>query len=329
MKRLLSLVTPVMVAFLIPLRSEEPEFDWSALHKQVADLLQRGSISESETVLGDSIARGRGRNERSEGMAEALNDLGSLYHDSGRLIEAERAYRESISIWNVLGSSNPKMGITLSNLAGLRLAQGRPSDAEKLYVQAEKILVVKRGAQSAEAAAVFCGLADVYWETGGYAKARLLGERALSILEPTPDNPQLGVALFILAKTAWKQSRDEDAEQMLRRAIEVWRTTLGPLHPTVLSALVSLGVFLSGRNPAEADRLFSDALRSIETQFGPNHAYSGYALMVYARHLDSRGLGKEARKLKRRGEQILARHARENLLGHMLDIKSFQWSKER
>jgi tetratricopeptide (TPR) repeat protein len=320
------LAMPIIAALLSPPSiGQPPEFDWNAMHRHVNDLLQQGRSAESQTVLEKSVKAAHMRGERSAGLAKALNDLGTFYHDSGRFADADRAYSESLSISRRIQATVPEMAIAMGNLAGLRLAQGRPSDAEKLYVDAHQIAVSAYGAESSEVADLLTGLADVYLELGEHEKARQLGERALAVLETTGKDPRLqGVALFIVAKAAWKQNRDEEAERLLRRANEILRRTLGRGHPTYLSGLVSLATLVCRKNPSEGGQLFSDALQSIETQFGPSHVFTGYTLMVYARHLQDQGHKHEGKRLKRRGEEILARHSRENLLGHTFDIKAFQ-----
>jgi tetratricopeptide (TPR) repeat protein len=324
MRRQGILTIPVIVTLLTPLRADKAEFDWNALQRQVAELLQHGAIVKAEKLLENGVETARQRKERSAGLAEVLNDLGTLYHDSGNLVEADRAYRESFSIWRRVASNNPKLGMTLQNLAGLRLEQGRASDAEKLYMEAQRLLVSVHGVDSPEGASALTGLAHVYFEMGRYENARQVGEHALSILETKRDNPHLGVTLFILAKTAWKQSRDGEAERLLRQAIQTWRVLLGPQHRTVLSGLVSLAILISGKDPHEANHLFSEALQSLETQLGPDHAFTGYALVGYARHLEQQGRKGEGMRLKRRGQAILARHSSENHLGHTIDIQAFQ-----
>ena len=71
---------------------------------------------------------------------------------------------------------------------------------------------------------------------GDYENARQLGERALSVLEARPNDPHRGVALFLHAKTAWKQNSDEgQAERPLlartRTLRRFWEVIIQPLHP--------------------------------------------------------------------------------------------------
>jgi tetratricopeptide (TPR) repeat protein len=303
--------------------------DWTNLNQQVADQLRKGLVAEAERLLEDGIRSARRNGDTSPGLAGALNDLGTLYHDSGSLLKAERAYKESIAIWAQAPFNPPRMGITLENLAGLLREQGRTSDAEKLYLDAERVLASGYGVNSPELATSRCGLADVYWETGRFAMARKTAESALTLLETAGPDSQLGVALFLLGKIAWRQNRELDAERLFRRAIQVWRDSLGAQDSTYASGLTCLAVVLSRKEPREADRLFREALEVIEKRLGPDHAFTGTTLVLYAKHLEASGRKREARDLRRRGEAILSENSRDNLLGHTVDAKTLQWQGAR
>jgi tetratricopeptide (TPR) repeat protein len=285
--------------------------------------------SEAQLILENSIAAARWRGDTDAGLAEALNDLGTLHHEVGRMSEAERAYKESVSVWSRIPGNHPKLGIALGNLGALRLLQGRPSDAEKLYLKAEPVLASGFGSQSSELATALCGLADVYLETGRYEKAREIVERALVTLEARGDSSQLAGALFLLAKAAWNQNRSADAERHLRRAIPIWEKTAGPRHSTTASGLATLAVVLSKTMPDEASRLFRESLELIQTELGPDHIFAGFILTGYASHLKALGARKEAKEMKRRGEKILAEHARQAGPSHTVDVSAFQQPNRR
>jgi tetratricopeptide (TPR) repeat protein len=299
------------------------EFDWVVLHLRVKGLLQQRKVAESERLLEDSIHSAESRGESSIGLARALNDLGSLFQDEGRFREADRAYRKALSHQSRLSGAILPMGVTLGNVANLRLAEGKPSEAEKLYLDARRILSTGDRTQSPELAVVLCGLSDVYWETRRYADATQAAHSALDMLQGSEHDSQIGVALFLLGKIAISQHREAEAEKLIRRATELWRTSLGPDHPTYVSGLATLAIVLAKKNPSEAVRVFDESLRTLEKFVGSDHRWTGYALRAFAEHLDTIGRKKEGKELKRRGEAILARHFRENMLGRTLDIKAF------
>ncbi len=86
---------------------------------------------------------------------------------------------------------------------------------------------------------------------------------------------------------------------------------------------------LTKENTHQSSTQLAEGLQSVETQLGPNHVFTGYTLVDYAQHLAERGRTREAKNLKRRGEEILTRHSQENLLGHTFDIQAFQRSRSR
>ena len=145
-------------------------------------------------------------------LASALNDLGSLYHDTDRLPEAARCYTEAIAILKARGESNSNLSVALRNLAGLRLEQTRYSEAEKLYRDALEVAVSEFGNGSPEAAIVCNGLADTFLGARRYRAARELSERALAILETSGSDTDKAVSLFILSKVAWQRGAKEEAE---------------------------------------------------------------------------------------------------------------------
>lgn len=301
----------------------------TSLRQQAADLLKNRRITEAEVLLTNGISAARRDGETGTGLAEALSDLGALYSEAAHLSKAEHSYKESIALWEKTPGTDPNFAATLGNLASLRLSQTKLSDALKLYRRAEQILVSHYGAASPRAAWVVCGIADVYWQMGHHEEAKQTLDRTLAILNGSGRDMELAIALFLRAKIAWTENRNSEAEQLIRQAINLWGRSLGPQHPTYASALTGLAVLISRRDPAEAEHLFRQSLEIIETQFGPDHAYAGFTHVLYARHLKAVGRRSEANNLKRRGEEILARHSRENLLGYTLDIKAFAQTNAR
>jgi hypothetical protein len=142
------------------------------------------------------------------------------------------------------------------------------------------------------------------------------------MLRGSGHDSQIGVALFLLGKIAISQHREADAEELVRRATELWRNSLGPDHPTYVSGLATLAIVLAMTNPGEAVHVLDESLQAIEKSVGAEHVWTGYALLAFAKQLETIGRKKESKELKRRGEAILVRHSRENLLGHTLDIKA-------
>jgi hypothetical protein len=115
----------------------------------------------------------------------------------------------------------------------------------------------------------------------------------------------------------------------LRRAAEVWRTVLGSQHPTYATGLVAIAELLTETHTSRSGPLFLEALGVFESQLGPEHPYTAYTLLLYSRYLKSHGDRREAGKLKRRAEAILAEHWRANQLGRTLDASGFAPTRTR
>ncbi len=88
-------------------------------------------ILRLETRLAQLETERRRGIQKIETPAEFSLALGSAYFRSGKLEDAERAYREAIKV-------NPKMGEAHNNLAVLCMMTGRLDDAEKEMKAAEK-----------------------------------------------------------------------------------------------------------------------------------------------------------------------------------------------
>lgn len=96
-----------------------------------------------------------------------------------------------------------------------------------------------------------------------YTQAAHAFERALQTAQKKGTVGELGVALASndLANTYATLGRYREAEPLYRKAIAIWRKTLGGIHPHVATALNNLAV-LCGRTGRfrEAERLYDEAL---------------------------------------------------------------------
>jgi tetratricopeptide (TPR) repeat protein len=74
-------------------------------------------------------------------VAVVLNNLGALYHATGRPKLAESYYRAALRMKRrELGASHPDIGVTMNNLAMLHSGQGRCELAESWFTRALQIL---------------------------------------------------------------------------------------------------------------------------------------------------------------------------------------------
>ena len=296
--------------------------DWAEVKRQANEHMREGHTAKAAEVLEIAVRSARNRGDRGAEMAKFLNDLGTMYQDWDRLRDAENCYTEAISILRRCSCADKTLAIASGNLAALRLRDRRYSDAEKLYRQSERLTTAAFGPGSPEIAAIHTGLADTLLMAGRYREARDHGERAVSLLETSVENPELGFALSVLGKVAWHERQFNEAESLFRRSIAAWRVSVGPRHESYGSGIAALALFLSSTKPEEADQLFRQALTILEAKLGPNHEYTASTTLLYTDHLESHGRKAEAKTLKRRAKLTLAEHARRNQLGFTVDVKS-------
>jgi tetratricopeptide (TPR) repeat protein len=105
-------------------------------------LSRLGRRDEAATRAEEALARARAIwGERHPTVANALNLLGAIERDRGRIAESERAYSASLALARELyGAKHPQLARTLYNQGMLfQFDFGRPADAEPLYREAVEI----------------------------------------------------------------------------------------------------------------------------------------------------------------------------------------------
>lgn len=167
----------------------------------------------------------------------SLNNLASLYYDSGRDEEALPLYREVIAIRELeLGPDHPEVAVSLNNLASVYMASGRYSNAEPLYRRSLEI------------------------------RLRTLG----------PHHPRVGNAMNNLASLLHRQGRHIEAEKLYKRALEIraleLELELGPESARLNDRAARLQ--LAGNYAAAAHR-YEEALASEERESGKEHVRTG------------------------------------------------------
>ena len=200
-------------------------------------------------------------------VATRLNNLASLYQDTGRYAEAEPLFQRAIAIGEkTLGPDHPDLAIRLNNLAGLYRAPAA-TQAEPLFQRA----IAPRHSLSG---------------TGRYAEAEPLFQRAIAIGEKTlgPDHPNLATRLNNLAGLYQATGRYAEAEPLYQRAIAIGEKTLGPDHPDLATRLNNLAsLYRATGRYAEAEPLFQRAIAIFEASLPPDHPNLATVRANYAR----------------------------------------------
>ena len=114
--------------------------------------------------------------------AANLNAAGNLAYQWGQYDKAEPGLKKALAIREkTLGSDDPAVAVSLSDLAALLLQQGRYGEAEPLFRQALAIREKTLSPDDPETGASLSDLATLYLFQARYPEAGRLFQRALTI----------------------------------------------------------------------------------------------------------------------------------------------------
>lgn len=266
-----------------------------------------GQYQDAEASYARALEAREGDASRA-GAGEVLNALAVLYHETGRVAEAESSIRKAMRLTRShLGETHASFAACLGNLADLHRGMGDVRSAERLYHQAFQIWRKTVGTKHPLFATGLSNLGKLFSETGNHDAARPLLDQALEIRRALLDahHPLIANSLRMRAHLAMKAGDDAGAEPMLAEALTIYRASLGGEHPDVAECLHGLAVIhdRSGRYDS-AESLHHQALDIQVRVFGREHpdvAASYFGLGVLCTRV---GRAAEALALMREAETI-------------------------
>ena len=111
----------------------------------------------------------------------------SRVYEQGRYAEAEQQWVAALKAADGFGPKDPRLLASLNRLAQLYHAQGKYTQAERLYQRALAIAETVLGPDHPDLASNLRNLAAVYEAQGKLAEAAPLRKRALTLREKTSD----------------------------------------------------------------------------------------------------------------------------------------------
>jgi tetratricopeptide (TPR) repeat protein len=232
--------------------------------------------------LEDALKQAQRLDIGDEDRVISLNNLASLYYDSGRDDEAIPLYREVLRIRErTLGPQHPEVAVSLNNLASAYLATGRHADAEALYLRSLEIRQEALGADHPRVANAYNNLASLYHRQGRFEEAETLYRRALEIrereigLEPDPST----VRLQDQAVRYQLGGQFPQAQNYYEQALTNERNISGDNSPRTASATRDLAVVHGMQGNSEASgSLFQQAIALFSGSLGDDHPEVGRTL---------------------------------------------------
>ena len=181
-----------------------------------------GEFPAAETLAGEALAQFRSRGD-ADGRMRALNLLGVIRFERGRLGEAEQSLAEALNLATQLGDSLTAAR-ACNNLASAIHLRGRPDEAVGLYRGA--LLAYQRLGDRRGTAEAYHNLGLIYRQLGEWRNAENATDEALRHAEVVGERGLLALATTGRAELMAERSQLAQARQELERA-ERWAKEAG------------------------------------------------------------------------------------------------------
>ncbi|MEN0004003.1 MAG: CHAT domain-containing tetratricopeptide repeat protein [Bacteroidota bacterium] len=187
------------------------------------------------------------------GVARLYQDLGAYYYTIGHYKNAQQFTQKSLDISiEYLGSMHPDVGDVLTNMGAIHFATSEYENAFKAMSKSLMIQIDKLGSEK------------------NYRIAGLY----------------MSLSTILLAT-----NKDEPAIELCKKALKIYKETLGNSHPAIALCYSQLGrTFLKLKNYSSAYNYFQKSLRIRTENLGENHIDVGqsyYQLGTYFLEQDS------------------------------------------
>jgi serine/threonine-protein kinase len=264
-------------------------------------LRPKAALEEVLELCRTSAARdGRGDTPQ---LAEATHNLARWYLKSGDLVEAERLYRDALSMWTRLDGENaPRSAMTMQHLAACLRDRGDLDGADALLRRARAVQARAHGESSWEVAAIVNAQASVLLRRGERDAALAAFEDALARIRRAvrADDFRVGRAHFSIGRLKRSLGRPGAIED-LTVAERVIVGAKGDSSPEAVDARIELALAQldTGEAAAAADTL-DRALQAGIPVDEPNirraelHETRGKALVALGRPADALAAFREA-----------------------------------
>lgn len=173
--------------------------------------------------------------------AQRLNDVGAFSTSAN---EAYGYYQKALKIdTRLFGDESPAVALRISNIATVEYALGDHKGGIESTMQSLKILRKFYPDSHPEIGKTVKQLGDMELHTGLVTQAEESYTTALEIAMETytHEHPAIGSALFDLAVCV-QESSPNNAKNLLRRAVKIFQTSLGPHHSDTQLSVNTLNI---------------------------------------------------------------------------------------
>jgi tetratricopeptide (TPR) repeat protein len=215
----------------------------------------------------------------------ALADLGARHIGSGRYVDAEALFKESLAIQErILGPDHTDVAVALNFLSEIYYRQERYREAELPCRRALEIRQKALGPHHADVAFSLNNLGEIHRATNRYVSAARLFKQALAIFEMAPAHQPVHTASVLnnLAALYVTTGYFDEAAALYTKALEIARKTEAGF-PQLAAVLNNLAISAMERNKhREAERLLLQLLSVQQSTLGARHPDTLGTLKSYA-----------------------------------------------
>lgn len=160
----------------------------------------------------------------------------------GRLAEAETAWLTALEETKNMPADDPRVALTLDNLADVTNRQGKVVIAELFFKQAVHLRTSAVGPDHLAVAASLNNLSKFYYIQGRFNLAEPLTQRFVEIYEKNlgENHPDVATGLHNMATIYHMQGKYREAEPIYRRALKIRQKALGVDHPDTVKLMKNL-----------------------------------------------------------------------------------------
>ncbi|HYL98223.1 MAG TPA: CHAT domain-containing tetratricopeptide repeat protein, partial [Blastocatellia bacterium] len=206
-------------------------------------------------------------------VANAIENLASLYSAIGDTDKAEHLITQAIALYEKIGGTNhPAVARSLNVLGLVLLKKGNYSASEAALERSVHISETVIGPSDPNAAWPLMNLGIMYWTNGDYSKAESFYSRAAALREAAlgPDSPLTADAKANLGAVFMELGELEKAEPLIRYALSVAERANGLEDPKVARLVTNLGLLYRTKGDyIQAEQFFRRAITIYEKVLGP------------------------------------------------------------
>jgi CHAT domain-containing protein len=231
-----------------------------------------GRYTQAETLTQEALEMRKNKfGENNVSSAVSLNNYGVLKYNLARYNEAETDFENAINILKSNGLDQAmQSAILLNNQAMLYQGIGRYPEAEQSLKSALAISRNLKEKKKTNHRKLQSNLALLYQQMGKYPEAEAIYLKMEENMEK--GNPDYASMLLNHAGLYMVMGKEAKVEELLKRAVALYKTTFGEDNPAYARAVSDLGNFYryKERYP-EAEKNLEKAQSIREASLGKNH----------------------------------------------------------